>query len=436
MPKIAKELTSLQVKRLTKAGMHSVGGVPGLLLQVRSRSNSDSPTSRSWILRTRLPGKRIHMGLGSYPTVGLAEAREMARKKILECREGLNPIEKRKAERSQQIAHQARSKTFKECARDYLETHLREFSNEKHRKQWVSTLENYVYPTLGARLVSSITMADILSVLEQKVTNLKTQEPVGRFWEAKTETAKRVQGRIKSILDYAIVKEYRTGSNPALWDGVLSTQLASPKKITSAKHHTAVPYAEAPSFLRKLRQSTSLSARALEFLILTAVRSGSVRLATWGEIDLEKRLWTIPAEHTKSREGHRVPLSAGALEVLENCPRLDQTRLVFPSANNKPLSDMALSQLMRGMYDRGEMKQKAVPHGWRSTFRDWAAEMTEYSDEVRKVASGHSVEDAVKAAYQRTDLLEKRRGLMEDWSHFLNGPKPQRVRSVRRLKER
>jgi integrase len=359
------------------------------------------------------------MGLGPYPTVGLAEAREIARKRLLESREGVNPIQKRKAERSARLASQARTKTLKECAEAYLVAHLKAFSNLKHRKQWESTLETYVYPILGNRLVSSISMADVLSVLEQKVVHPKTKKPLGKFWEAKTETAKRVQGRMKSILDYAIVKEYRTGSNPAIWDGVLSTQLAAPKKIATVKHHPAVPYADAPTFIKNLRKNQSISALALEFLILTAVRSGSVRLATWNEIDLDKKLWVIPSEHTKTKEEHRVPLSPQATKVLKAAPKISGTRLVFPGNKNKTLSDMALSQLMRGMHERGEMKEHAVPHGWRSTFRDWAADKTDYPDEIRKVASGHTVGDAVKAAYQRTDLLEKRRKLMNDWAKFL-----------------
>lgn len=424
MPKVAKELTAIQVKRIVKTGMHAVGGVPGLLLQVRNTTGSDTPTSRSWILRTRLGSERINMGLGSYPTVGLAEAREIARKKLLECRDGINPIQKRKAERSARLASQARSKTFKECAEAYLDTHLEAFSNLKHRKQWVSTLETYVYPIIGSRLVSTISMNDVLDVLEQPVFVTKNKTSIGKFWTAKTETAKRVQGRIKLIFDYAIVKEYRTSSNPAVWDGVLSTQLASPKKITTIKHHPAVPYQEAPAFMRHLRANKSISAQALEFLILTAVRSGSVRLATWSEIDLSKKLWTIPAEHTKTKEEHRVPLSPQAVKLLNDLPRFSGCDLIFPS-NNKPLSDMALSQLMRGMHERWEMKQHAVPHGWRSTFRDWAAEMTDYPDEIRKVASGHTVGDAVKAAYQRTDLLEKRRNLMNDWAKYLES-KPRR----------
>lgn len=265
-------------------------------------------------------------------------------------------------------------------------------------------------------------MADILEVLEQPTRgNLRSKQLAGKFWEVKTETASRVQGRIKSILDYSIVKEYRTGSNPAIWDGVLSTQLASPKKITKVVHQPAVRYADAPEFIQHLRKNGSLSAKALEFLTLTAVRSGSVRLAKWNEIDFRQKLWIIPAEHTKTKAEHRVPLSSDAIKLLKRLPKQADTDLIFPGQKQKPLSDMALSQLMRGMHERGELKQRAVPHGLRSTFRDWAADLTNYPDEIRKAASGHNVGDAVKNAYQRTDLLEKRRYLMEDWGAFLRG---------------
>lgn len=423
MPKIAKELTALEVKRIKAAGMHAVGGVAGLLLQVRVKEGTDAPSARSWILRTRLGTERIHMGLGPYPTVGLAEAREAAKARLLECRQGINPIQKRKADRSALLANQAKAKTFREVADAYLKAHTKAFSNLKHRQQWQRTLETYVHPLIGNRLVSSITMADIVAVLEQPTEkNPRSDKPAGKFWEVKTETASRVQGRIKSILDYAIVKEYRSGSNPALWDGVLSTQLPSPKKIAKVRHHPALPYNQAPKFMRNLHENQSTSAAALQFLILTAVRSGSVRLAKWEEIDLQKKIWTIPPENTKTKEEHRVPLSPQAIKLLKKQPRFANTALIFPGKSGKPLSDMALSELMKGMFERGEMNQHAVPHGWRSTFRDWAADKTNYPDEIRKLASGHAVNDAVKESYQRTDLLEKRRQLMKDWSKFLTTP--------------
>jgi integrase len=225
---------------------------------------------------------------------------------------------------------------------------------------------------------------------------------------------------VKVVLDFATVNEYRTGANPAQWAGYLETQLPSPQKLNAKQHHPAIPYAQVGDFMSKLRANSSMSAKALEFLILTAVRSGSVREADWSEIDLEKKLWVIPAEHTKARQEHRVPLPPQAIKLLEALPKIANTTKIFPSPRGKALSDMALSQLMRGMKERGELKADAVPHGFRSTFRDWAAEQTNYADEIRKAASGHTVGDAVKEAYQRTDLLEKRRRLMNDWAGFLD----------------
>jgi integrase len=267
-------------------------------------------------------------------------------------------------------------------------------------------------------LVSDIAMRDVLNVLEQETVVDKNIK--GKLWYVKTETAKRLLGRIKTVLDYATVNQYRSGTNPAQWTGFLSTQLPSPKKLQKKEHHPAVPYQQIGGFMSKLRSNSSLSAKALEFLILTAVRSGSVRNAEWSEIDLDNALWIIPAEHTKARQEHRVPLQPQAIGLLKSLPKLAETNLIFPSRTGKALSDMAFSQLMRGMRERGELTVEAVPHGFRSTFRDWAAEQTAYPDEIRKAASGHTVGDSVKQAYQRTDLLEKRRRLMTEWARFLD----------------
>jgi integrase len=275
-------------------------------------------------------------------------------------------------------------------------------------------------------------MRDVRNVLEQEtVVDINTK---GKLWYVKTETAKRLLGRIKTVLDYATVNDYRSGTNPAQWTGYLSTQLPSPKNLQKKEHHPAVPYQQIGDFMSKLRSNPSLSAKALELLILTAVRSGSVRNAEWSEIDLKNFLWIIPAEHTKARQEHRVPLQPQAIRLLKSLPKLAGTNLIFPSRTGKPLSDMAFSQLMRGMRERGELTVEAVPHGFRSTFRDWAAELTSYPDEIRKAASGHTVGDAVKEAYQRTDLLEKRRRLMNEWSNFVDQPLSVEKSNVRSLK--
>jgi integrase len=299
-----------------------------------------------------------------------------------------------------------------------MDSHTSDYTNEKHRKQWPATLVTYAYPIIGNMLVSDIVMRDIRNVLEQET--VVDQNVKGKLWYIKTETAKRLLGRIKKILDYATVNEYRSGANPAQWEGFLSTQLPSPKKLQKKEHHPAVPYPQMGDFMSKLRLNPSLSAKALEFLILTAVRSGSVRNAEWSEIDLNNALWVIPPEHTKARQEHRVPLQSQAIRLLKSLPKLDGTNLIFPNRKGTALSDMALNQLMRGMRERGELTVEGVPHGFRSTFRDWAAEQTSYPDEIRRAASGHSVGDSVKEAYQRTDLLEKRRRLMAEWAKFLD----------------
>jgi len=301
-----------------------------------------------------------------------------------------------------------------------MEAHASDYTNDKHRKQWASTLEAYAYPVIGKLLASDVSMRHILDVLQQDTTHRSGES--GRLWYTKPETAKRLLDRIRTVLDYATVNEYRTGTNPAIWKGYLDTQLPSTRGLKKVRHQPAIPYDQMGDFMTHLRRKEGISARALEFLILTGVRSGSVRLAKWSEIDLTKQLWIIPPEHTKTKREHRVPLQSQAVALLKSLPRFAETEMVFPSPNGKTLSDMALSQLMRGMRERGEIKTEAVPHGFRSTFRDWAAEQTSYPDEIRKAASGHVVGDQTKQAYQRTDLLEKRRRLMSEWAEYLNQP--------------
>jgi integrase len=364
----------------------------------------------------------------------LAEAREQARKLALEAKGGVNLLARKRAQRSALIAAASKNKTFTDCAEAYMEAHASDYTNEKHRKQWASTLEAYAYPVIGRMLVADITMRHVLDVLLQESTH--RDGSAGKLWYIKAETAKRLLDRIRTVLDYATVNEYRSGTNPATWKGYLDTQLPSPKGLKQVKHQPAVPHAQVGDFMAKLRLNESISAKALEFLILTGVRSGSVRMADWSEIDLRLKLWIIPAAHTKTKEEHRVPLQAQAIKLLKSLPRVAGTDKVFPSPTGKALSDMALSQLMRGMRERGELSVEAVPHGFRSTFRDWAAEMTNYPDEIRKAASGHSVADGVKERYQRTDLLEKRRQLMNDWANFLDLPSRKQSPKVAALRRR
>ena len=434
MPKIVTPLSDLQVRRITRVGWHAVGGVAGLLLQVRKPEKVGSQMPRSWILRVKVGDQRQPIGLGSYPQVSLAIAREQAAKLSIEAKQGVNLKAKKTAQRSALIAAAAKNKTFQECAAAYMDSHSSDYTNEKHRKQWPATLVTYAYPIIGNMLVSEIAMRDVRNVLEQETVVDKNTK--GKLWYVKTETAKRLLGRIKTVLDYSTVNEYRSGTNPAQWTGFLSTQLPSPKKIQKKEHHPAVPYQQIGDFISKLRSNPSLSAKALELLILTAVRSGSVRNAEWTEIDFDNSLWVIPPEHTKSRKEHRVPLQPQATKLLKSLNRSSGSNLIFPNRTNKALSDMALNQLMRGMRKRGELTGEGVPHGFRSTFRNWAAEQTAYPDEIRKAASGHTVGDSVKEAYQRTDLLDKRRNLMNEWANYIEHPTAKQSDNVRTLRKK
>jgi len=415
MPKISSELTALQVKNIRQEGLHAVGGVPGLLLKVSN--SAGKKLSRSWVFRARVNGRRIKIGLGSFSSVGLSEARQLARDQRSLVEQGLNPLDVRREVRAARAKADEKLKTFKECASLYLEHRLKSLSNEKHKRQWITTLETYVYPVIGDRPVAEISIDEVKDLLEQKTQNRKRE--VGPFWEIKTETASRVQGRMYDIFSFAITKGFREKANPAEWRGRLSTLLPPAAKIKEVKHHSAIPYSKAPHFLSVLLRRDSNVARALAFLLLTSVRSGSVRKAEWREIDFKEKVWTIPKSHEKTGHEHRVPLSKGAIKLLKSIPKIRGCDLIFPNPAGYVLSDAPLSKMMRELRSRGEINYEGVPHGCRAAFRTWAADKTSYSDEIRKAASGHSIGDAVKTAYQRGDLLEKRRHLMEDWSDYL-----------------
>jgi integrase len=395
MPKKVAPLSDLEVKRLNTRGLHSVGGVAGLHLQVAPGG------ARTWILRVKVGAKRRDMGLGGYPDVPLATARDRARAARELVNQGIDPILQRKQARSALAAQQATEKTFARCAREYIEGKSAEWSNDKHAQQWTNTLETYANPTLGKLLVSDIGLPQVLEVLKP-------------IWTEKTETASRVRGRIESVLDYATVRHYRQGPNPARWKGHLDKILAAPTKVAKVQHHKAVDIDEVAGFLSAVRSHTGMGARALEFAILTAARSGEVRGATWSEIDLDGKEWTVPAERMKAGKEHRVPLSEPALELLRKLklPEVKDVDLVFPSSKGTPLSDMTLTAVMR------RMGLDAVPHGFRSTFKDWASERTSYPAQVVEMALAHAIGDKVEAAYRRGDLFAKRRRLMSDWASF------------------
>lgn len=411
MPKKAKELSALAVSKLKTEGRYAVGGADGLHLRIAG-------ASRAWVLRlavgTRTDAKgntvvhRRDIGLGSYPEVSLAEAREKARELRKQVRDGIDPIEERNATKLRAKLEAAKTKTFEECANAYIEANRAGWKNEKHVQQWQNTLATYAFPKIGQLPVAAIDTGLVLNVLQQE-----TGEDKAQLWHAKTETASRLRGRLESILDWAAFRGYREGENPARWKGHLEHELPARSKVKKIEHHAALPYAELGAFMVELRKREGLSARALEFAILCASRSGEVRGATWAEIDLPGRIWTVPAERMKAGKEHRVPLSDEAVKLLEALPRIVGNDYVFPAPRGGQLSDMALTAVLRRM-ERGGLTQ----HGFRSTFRDWAGETTAYPREVCEHALAHKLADGVEAAYQRGDLLAKRARLMADWARY------------------
>ena len=400
MPRVAKVLTAIEVKRINKDGFNAVGTVAGLGLLVSPNN------SKSWVYRITYGGTRRNIGLGGYPDITLAQAIDKARKTKSDIENGIDPINAKKAIKSQLLAESNKSKTFLECAKLFLAR--KTFSNAKHGKQWVATLEQYVYPIIGSILVSDISIADIKKVLDP-------------IWKTKTVTASRIQGRIKKIIDFAIVSEYREKANPATWAGYLDTQYDSPKKLAEVNHQPSLPYSKIYDFMQALKKHGSYSAKALDFLILTAVRSESVRSATWSQIDLNTKVWTVPKEFTKTKKRpHTVPLSTQAVSLLKGLERIYGTDLVFPSPTLTVMSDSTISKLMREMRERKEFKGIGVPHGFRATFSTWRLEKTNHSQELGELSLMHEVGDSVYKAYQRGDGLEKRRKIMQDWANFIN----------------
>ncbi len=399
MPRIAKQLTALEVGRLQEPGNYAVGGVPGLYLYVNEGDG------RSWILRTVVGSKRRHVGLGGYPAVTLAAARDKARKVREDIEGGIDPIERKRAVIARLQAARATEKTFEEAASAYIATHQDSWKNAKHRAQWGSTLQTYAYPVIGRLLVRDITQAHILQTLEP-------------IWREKNETAVRLRGRIESILDWSTVRGYREGNNPAQWKGRLDKLLPAPTKIRTVTHQRAVPFLEMPAFMTDLRSQAGVAAKALEFTALTAARSGEVRFASWGEIDLEANVWTVPAARMKSGREHRVPLSTACLSLLATLPRKPESGLIFEAPRGGVLSDMSMTVLMR------RMEVDAVPHGFRSTFRDWIGECTNYPRDLAEQALAHALESKVEAAYRRGDALDRRREMMEAWADFCAGVQP------------
>lgn len=418
MPKIAKELSAIDVRRLSHSGKklnctHAVGGVPGLLLQITAKGG------RGWLLRVMVGTERREFGLGGYPEVSLARARDRAREVRDQIRRGIDPAAEREAARAALILAQSRSLSFALAVEGYLDAKLDAFSNAKHRDQWRNTLVTYAVPILGPMMVNQIEVQDVLRVLQP-------------IWQTKTETASRVRGRIEAVLSWATVSGHRTGDNPARWKGNLKELLPAPEKIAKTVNQPALQIEDAPRWFADLRKRDGMGSRALEFCALTACRSQEVRGAVWEEFDLDAAMWIIPADRMKMDREHRVPLSVQAVALLKALPRFTGTALTFPAARGGALSDMTLSAAMKrlheadvkaggaGYADRAS-KRPAVPHGLRSTFRDWVAEKTNFAGDMAEVALAHRVGNAVEAAYRRGDMVEKRRAMMSDWAEYLGG---------------
>jgi integrase len=396
MAKTLARLSALKVNSLKARGMHADGG--GLYLQITDTG------AKSWIYRFTLNGRLRDMGLGSATDISLADARTRA----AECRRlrshGIDPIESRKQTREQATLDAAHSISFRECAEAFIASHEASWRNDKHKAQWGSSLKMYAYPPFGRISVQTIDTALVMKALQP-------------IWGTKTSTAARVRGRIERVLDWASARGYRKGDNPARWRGHLENLLPVPTKIAKVKHHNALPFANMPDFVKKLRSQPGVAALGLEFLILTGTRTSESLLAQWDEIHEATAIWTIPGSRMKAGKDHRVPLSKAALALLARARPLSKGDYVFESARRScPMSNMAFLALLHRM-DRFDI----TTHGFRSTFRDWVSECTSHTGEVAEMALAHVVDNKVEAAYRRGDLFEKRKKLMEDWARFCDG---------------
>lgn len=394
MPKkLTNALTPMTVKN-AKAGRHADGS--GLHLLVKDGG------ARSWVYRFMLRGKARDVGLGpaaGIDAISLADARDAAAALRVKVKAGIDPLEQRQREAADALAASQAATvadiTFKTVAEAYIAANEGNWRNDKHRQQWRNTLATYAYPVVGELPVADVTTAHVLTIIEP-------------IWKEKAETASRVRGRIESVLDAAKARGYRQGENPARWRGHIAQILPARARLTRG-HHKAMAYEKVPGFVAALREA--MAALALEFTILTACRTGEAIGATWTEVDLDKATWTIPAARMKAGKEHRVPLSPRALEILMATKQLQKDWL-FPSANGGKLSGMAMTMLLR------RMKVEDTVHGFRSSFRDWAAERTSFAHEVSEMALAHSIENKVERAYRRGDLFEKRRRLMNDWAAY------------------
>jgi integrase len=388
-------------KKDLKPGLYSDGG--GLCLQVSYYN------TKAWVFRYMIAGRARKMGLGDFELVSLRKAREKRSAAYALVKDGIDPIDERAARLAAQAAETAKALTFKECAESYIEAHKAGWKNAKHAAQWTSTLETYAYPTIGKLQVQDIETGHVEKILTP-------------IWTQKTETASRVRGRIEKVLDRAKALGLRSGDNPARWTGHLSELFPAKSQVAPVEHHPAMPYSEMPAFMAKLRAKESSSARALEFTILTACRTGDTIGAIHKELNRKDGLWTVPKERIKGKKGarkkdHVIPLSKPALAAFDGVP--EEGDYLFPGGKEGAgLSSAAMSELLKGM---GYSPDYATVHGFRSSFRDWVADMTSFPNEMAEIALAHTVADKVEAAYRRGNMVERRRQMMEAWAKFCGG---------------
>jgi integrase len=408
MARSVNRLTAVAVQAKSEPRYYPDGG--GLYLRVQAGG------AKSWVYRFMLNTRAREMGLGTLREVSLVQARKKAEEARQQVRSGVDPIAAREAlQRAQQVA-EARGITFDECAKAYIDAHRAAWKNVKHQAQWSATLTTYASPVFGRLPVAAVDTALVMKVLEP-------------LWGTKTETASRVRGRIENVLDWAKVRGYREGENPARWRGHLDHLLPKRAKVQKVRHHPAMPYAEVRSFLKALRAREGVTPKALEFIILTAVRVSEAVNAKWDEIDEKAKVWTIPGDRMKSGRDHRVPLSEAALRVLKAMKPGRQNDWIFPGwVTGMPLTIAAPLMLLQKDMGYSDL----TVHGFRSAFRDWAAEQTNFPRELAEAALAHVLKDKTEAAYQRGDLLERRREMMNAWSQYLARPRGAKVIELRR----
>ena len=401
---MAERITALFVRHVKRVGKYVDGG--NLYLQVRrsTRKLASDAVTKSWLFRYSRFGKDSWLGLGPYPDVSLAEARHLASAERKKLRQDIDPLrDKRERQSAARAAHEG-SLTFADCAGRYVDAQAPGWSNAKHIEQWRTTLEKLAGPIIGHLPVDQIDTALVMRCVEP-------------LWTTRTETASRLRGRIEAVLDWATVRGYRKGDNPARWRGHLDKLLPRPSQVGRVRHHPALAYTDIGAFMQQLRRDSGVASRALEFTILTAARTNEIIRAEWSEFDLDRKVWLVPVERMKSKRPHRVPLSTAAVAALAAVKGRNRT-YVFPGhKRGSHLSNAAMMQVLKRLE-----KSNITVHGFRSTFRDWCAEATNHPAHVAEMALAHTLRDKTEAAYRRGDLLEKRARLMADWAHYCGKP--------------